>query len=345
MPATLEDPATVVATAGDLIMLATAMGAVASDLWVLPSAQTDGLTSILADIRNRLWCLLGLSLLVFTLTSVAGLILHTASMSEVSVWEAYPEIGTVLLKSHYGHLWLLRAAALLTLWITWGMRRRDAVSRLMPTMAVIALAVIALTLSASGHAGDDGILSLLSIANWLHILGAFLWGGGIIAAAIVILPMLLRTHPPMRELIATASLRLSTLAGIALALVFIPGLYNAWLQIDSWHGLWTSLYGQLLVAKLVLAGGMTTLGALNRYLYVPAIQRHANRPVPRTLLPLPRFMRIHHDTGAAPHFLRSLWIEGTLLLGVLLLAAALSQQTPPTHADHDNMPGHVHTGT
>ena len=35
------------------------------------------------------------------------------------------------------------------------------------------------------------------------------------------------------------------------------------------------------------------------------------------------------------YFMRNLYIEGALLLGVLLFAAALSQQSPPAHAEHD----------
>jgi putative copper export protein len=98
----------------------------------------------------------------------------------------------------------------------------------------------------------------------------------------------------------------------------------------------------LLVAKIALVAVMAAIGALNRYRYVPAIQRDTGRPEPRTLFTLPRFLRSHHDSTAVMHFFRSLRVEMTLLLGVLLLAAALSQQTPASHAEHDTLQGHVH---
>ena len=340
----LENPAIVAVTGGELIILAAAMGAVAADLWVLPSALATE-PPCLAQARAGLWQLLGLCLIAFTAASAIELLLHTAGMSDLPLTKAFTMIGTVLLKTHYGHLWLWRNAALLILWAAWALYRRQALSRVMSVTAFTALSAIILTLSTSGHAGDDGVLSPANIANWLHIMGAFLWGGGIIATAAVIFPVLLKGGEPLRELMAAASLRLSTLAGIALAMVLIPGIYNAWLQIDSWHGLWTTLYGQLLVAKVALVAVMAVLGALNRYRYVPAIQRHAGRPAPRTLFPLPRFLRGGSDDAASPRqFFRSLRVEAALLLCVLLLAAALSQQTPAAHMDHENMAGHVHSG-
>ena len=340
----LENPTIVAVTGVELIILATAMGAAAGNLWVLPSAQATEPPG-LVQARAGLWQLLGLCLIAFTMIGAIELLLRTAGMSDLPLTKAFTMIGTVLLKTHYGHLWLWRNAALLVLWAAWALYRRQGLSRAMSVTTFTALSAIVLTLSASGHAGDDGVLSPANIANWLHIMGAFLWGGGIIATAVVIFPLLLQGGEPLRELIAAASLRLSTLAGIALAMVLIPGIYNAWLQIDSWHGLWTTLYGQLLVAKVALVAAMAALGALNRYRYVPAIQRYAGRPEPHTLFPLPRFLRGGNDDAASPlRFFRSLRVEAALLLCVLLLAAALSQQTPAAHMDHENMAGHVHSG-
>ena len=338
----LENSTIVIVTGAELIVLAAATGAVVGDLWVLPSGKSPGPPQTLAMARIRLWRLLGWCLGVYTLCNAAELLLRTADMSDLAIPQAFPEIATVLSKTHYGHLWLWRGAALLAAWIAWGVYRRKYGSRA-SAAGFIALAVIALTLSASGHAGDDGILSLANLADWLHILGAFLWGGGIIATAVIIFPVLLRAPQPEHGLAATAGLRLSSLAGMALGMVLISGIYNAWLQIGTWHGLWSTLYGQLLVAKLLLVAGMTALGAVNRYRYVPALQRRAGRPEPRMLFPLPRFLRAGNDAASAVHFLRSLWVETVLLLGVLILAAALSQQTPAAHAEHDGMPEHMHS--
>jgi putative copper resistance protein D len=212
----------------------------------------------------------------------------------------------------------------------------------MSMAALAALTAIAATLSASGHSGDDGLLSPANIANSLHVIGGLLWGGIIIASISVIFPFLLRAKEPLRELAAVVSLRLSTLAGAVLAVVLLPGLYNAWLQIGAWHGLWATLYGRLLVAKIALVGGMIILGAVNRYRYLPAIQRHAGHPEPRILLTLPRYFRASDEATSIPSFRRTLQVEGLLLIAVLTLAAALSQQTPAIHINHEHMADHTH---
>lgn len=334
----MEDTLSIIATAIQLIMLAAAMGAAAGALWILPASSNDQAAPLLGELRLRLWRLLGLCLPLLTIAALLELMLRTATMSETPLQEAYTQIGTVLLKTHYGDLWLWRMGALLLLWVVWGVQRRRLDKQIFSALGVFALLAIAFTLSTAGHAGDDGMFTWVNAANTLHIIGAFLWGGGIVASASIVLPLLLRSEHAAqgRALIAVTSLRLSTLAAVALAMVVIPGVYNAWLLIGSWDRLVTTSYGQILIAKVSLVGVMALLGALNRYRYVPAAQEYAGRPVPRTLFPLPRFIRIGGTLAAVLHFLRSLRWEMTLLIAVLVLAAALSQQTPAIHVEMEH---------
>lgn len=337
----MDNPAVVAVTAFELFVLAAAVGAAAGALWILP--RMDGGPVLLSDPQRRLWKLLGLSALLFTLLSAAELLLRSAAMSELPLAEAAAAVPTVLFKTHYGDLWLARMAALTLLWIAWGVARFKPAGRAAPTVALLALAAVSYSLSSAGHAGDDGLFTLINLANTLHIVGALLWGGGIIVSVLIVFPALLWIDTPVaRELVAASSLRLSTLAGVALALVLIPGVYNAWLLVGSWQALWDTTYGQLLSAKLLLVAAMMGLGALNRYRYVPAAQEYGGRPAPATLVPLPRFVRIAGTLAAVRHFVRSLRLEAMLLIAVLALAAALSQQTPAVHAEHDDMAEHHH---
>jgi copper resistance protein D len=318
------------------------VGAVAGNLWILPAESVAESPTLVAT-RLRLWWLLGLCLLGFMLGGALELLLRTAGMSDLPLLDSFAEIGTVLFKTHYGRLWLWRSAALLIVMITWVLHRQKNLSRVMSIAALIALAVIAVTISASGHAGDDGILSAANIANSLHIIGALLWGGGILATTMCIFPVLVRGAPSARQLLAAVGTRLSTLAGLALVLVVFPGFYNAWLQIDSWHGLWGTTYGQVLTLKLILVAGMMALGALNRFFFVPGIQPFSFRRNPR-ILQFSRKVGAMLSGNRTFHSLRdSIRIEALLLLAVLILAAALSQQTPATHAEHENLQDHVHS--
>jgi putative copper export protein len=317
----------------ELIFLAAAVGAAAGQVWILPPGQTNE-HSLLIPARSTLRRLLGLALLLFFIASLLELLLRTADMSGQPLSEAYTELSTVLLKTHYGHFWLWRCGALILAALAWAFSLHPARLRGASYSAIVALVAVVWALSAEGHAGDDGFLSAANFANGLHILGGLLWGGGILTAMLIILPRLIRADA--RPLTAQCSLRLSALAAAALAMVIIPGVYNAWLQIGSWHGLWSTTYGRLLMIKVLLVMIMAALGALNRYRYVPALQRHAGLAEPRTLIPLPRLLR---KDAPASSFLISLRVEAGLLLTVLLLAAALSQQVPAVHAQHEGMEG------
>lgn len=329
----MDNPATVAVIGVELIFLAAAVGAAAGQVWILPPAQAEE-HRLLITARGALRRLLGLALLLFFIASLLELLLRTADMSGQPLNEAYTEFSTVLLKTHYGHFWLWRCGALILAAAAWALSLRPAALRRAASLAFVALAAVVWALSAAGHAGDDGVLTVANFANGLHILGGLLWGGGILAAMLIILPRLIRDDAG--PLVAQCSLRLSALAAVALALVIIPGVYNAWLQIGSWHGLWSTTYGRILVIKVLLVMIMAALGALNRYRYVPALQRHAGLPEPRTFIPLTRLLR--KDVPASS-FLVSLRVEAGLLLTVLLLAAALSQQVPAVHAQHEGMEG------
>lgn len=338
----LENPITIAVMGGELIVLAAAAGAVAGNLWILP-AELAAESPTLVATRLRLWRLLGLCLPGFMVGSALELLLRTAGMSDLPLLDSFAEIDTVLFKTHYGHLWLWRSAAFLIAWITWLLHRQKNISRTMTVAALIALAAIAITISASGHAGDGGILSAANIANSLHIIGALLWGGGILVTTACIFPAVVRGAPPSRRLLAVVGTRLSTLAGLALVLVVFPGFYNAWLQIDSWHGLWSTTYGRVLILKLILVAGMMALGAANRFIFVPGIQPYSIRRNPRILEFLPKAGAFLAGNRTIRRLRDSIRIEALLLMAVLILAAALSQQTPATHAEHEDLQGHVHS--
>ena len=328
---------------GELIAIAVITASAIGDLWLLPYPEPLDTRLPLSQARDTLWRLMGPGVILLAMTAALELLLRTASMSELPVHRAYTEIGTVMFGTHYGRLWLWRAAAVLCLAIIWLIQwRRGGRERFFPVTAMAAVIVIVISLSASGHAGDNGMVSAENIADSLHILGALAWGGAILAFALVILPALTRGDASSaRAVLASSSLNLSNLAGIALVLTILPGIYNAWSLVGSWHGLWTTLYGRLLVAKIILVAAMIALGAVNRYRFVPWLQLQAGRPRPRTLIPLPRFMRTSANGAAVASFLRTLRAEALLLLAVLGLAAALSQEMPAAHAEHGAMPQHV----
>lgn len=316
----------------ELFFLVIATGVVAYYLWIIPSHKALETRTIVIGLRVNLWVLLAVCLVFLLLTSIAGLSLRTATMAEVSLAEAMPLLTTTLFKTMYGKLWLYRISALLILIFLWVVHWLNFDMQKPVFASLVLLVVVVFTLSASGHAGDDGVFSLLNMLNSVHILGALLWGGIILVGVFIILPKLIESNEVrVADVIAQVSLRMSMVAGIALALVVLPGVYNAWVLLGSIEGIWQSLFGQLLFVKVLLVGVMAGLGALNRYAYVPSIQREMGQELPFVLIPIPESIARRGRIDPLSYFRRSLWKEAALLLVVLILAATLSQQTPAAH--------------
>lgn len=328
----LDNIPSAIAIGGDLLALSCAIGAVASSLWMLPAATAT------QHLQRRLWRLFGLGLLGFGVSSVAGLVLETASISERSIADALPMISTVLFETHYGQLWLIRSCAVVVAAVLWLWRwRRFTHHRLLPYLSFCALVVIIGTLSTASHSGDDGVFTLTNLANTIHISGGLLWGGGIIATSLIIIPALRdNAAPPTPATVAHAILALSRLSAIALAMVIFSGIYNTWLQVGAWNLLWTTTYGQILLLKIAFVLLMIALGAHHRYASVPAVLRWAQLEAPRYLLPFDRLFVLSRNKAAPSTFQRTLRIEAVLLIAVLALAAVLSQQTPAAHAEDES---------
>lgn len=337
-------------TAVDLLALVTCLGTLSGRLWVLPPPATEADTAALAPLRASLWRLLGICLVALTVSSVGELLGRTMTMSGLPLAMLGRVLPTVLFRTHYGRVWFVRLGALTTLWLGWGVGRRRLHVQTIPASMLAAGGLIALTRSLSGHASDWGDVTLAVLMDWLHLLAGALWSGGLLALACAVLPVALRGMAPQRTLMADIARRFSTLASLALAVVLLTGLANAWVQVGILRALWVTPYGRTLLAKLLLVCPVLLLGAANHYIHVPRLQQWAGRPVAghgllHTLglwYTAPTGRRTPAGPQVGHHWWRTVGAEGLLLIGVLLCTVLLLHSLParsPSHA----MQGHTET--
>jgi copper transport protein len=135
--------------------------------------------------------------------------------------------------------------------------------------AVGAIAATAMLVHAySGHAGNPGSLMPLDVGmQWLHIVGAGLWAGGL-----VWLLAQLRSGAADSDGIG----RFSRLAGWALVTVAATGVARALDEVGGpakWRLLFSTGFGLTLVVKVLLFVGLATLGAANRYRNIPRARK------------------------------------------------------------------------
>ena len=290
--------------------------------------------------ERRLRRVLAVSISLLALTSLGDLILRTLMMSGGGIADLGPALPVVLRQTHYGAVWTARISLLGLLAMAWLLGRQDA--RRVPFSAgfsLFAATLVALTTSLSGHAADWGDFTLPVLIDWLHLLAASTWVGGLFTLGFV----LHHSFSPSGEETQTPSLasivaRFSRMAACCVA-VFLPaGLYNAWLQVTSLSPLITTSYGWALLAKLSLVGLVLMTAAVNRYYFLPLLESPCgthDRLLFRIIGRLASARRERREPGddetIRHRFFRVVRLEWIMVAAALACSALLTQLPPARH--------------
>ena len=170
-----------------------------------------------------------------------------------------------------------------------------------------AAAVVAMAIRASsGHAAAAPDPLLQQAYQWLHLVAAGLWIGGLVLLLVLLRERLGTGRPPTQE-----ARRFSNLAVWSVGVVAVTGLLRAVSELGGMSNLLDGLrasYGLTLIAKVAAGLVLIGLGATNRLRNV-AILAEDERPLRRLV-------------GA----------ETVLALGVLVLTGVLTGLNPPVAA-------------
>ncbi|MDA8077398.1 MAG: CopD family protein [Nitrospiraceae bacterium] len=323
----------------ELSALALSIGLLMCRLWVFPPAEES---SYQRDSFSRMGRFLCISIAVLFAASLMDLLVRAADMSGRPVDEACEVLPVVLFKTHYGRVWFLRISALLVISIALMAGRRHRDSRGLSAFILAAFVVIAMTESASGHAADAGDFSMAETMDLLHLLAASVWGGGLFALTLSVLPGIGRMSDDNAPILSVVAGRFSSMAGIAVAVVTLTALYNARQYVGGVKGLIATPYGWIVIAKIIIFFILLQLGGFNRYINVPLLQRWAGPAPVRHQGPLgPVAIRLFEKLRGmqegrvvAQRFRRSVQAEAFLILAALLCAALLRHEIPARHHSH-----------
>jgi copper transport protein len=183
------------------------------------------------------------------------------------------------------------------------------------------LAAVGLTAAATmgvqalaGHAAAPSALRPVNLlAQWLHLLAAGAWAGGLVW---LLAGLLTRPGQPAQPEATTADpgvdrvqavIRFSRLALPVVGVLAATGLNRALALAGGWSGLLDTGFGRVLDLKLLLFAGLLVLAARNRYRLLPSLTGPA---------------------GRLDALRRSVAGEVALVAGVLLAAALLTQLPP-----------------
>jgi copper transport protein len=155
-------------------------------------------------------------------------------------------------------------------------------------------------LSLSGHQATEPNSSWLSeTADWLHLVAASIWVGGVATLAFLVWPL----APGLRR---TTFLAFAQLAAVLVAAMVLAGAYLALVRLPELSDLWETEYGRFLLLKAALVGVALTWGAAHHFLVRPRL-----------------------EAGDEPDVGPSLVGEAVVAFAVLLSAAILTNIGPP----------------
>ncbi len=300
------------------------IGLLVGRLWVwTPSVRTLGLSEspAAARFRSDFRVVLPVVWAVLAVTGVLWLVFEASALSGLSLVSALdPDVIGEIMSTTFGRWWTvgLVLTALLLVPVGALVRRRPLVGW-KPSVWIAAVAVLvtglALASAMTGHARTDRWPGLAVPALAVHLLSAGLWVGGL-GALVVLGGRAWRKVPGERrpELLRQLVGRFSRVAVAAVIAVVATGVINSLASVGPISELWSSAYGRVLTAKVVLLGLALLLGA--RHLWI-----------------VPRRLAVAEAAGgngntAVISFQRSSGVELGLLAGTLVLAAALVALVP-----------------
>ena len=254
------------------------------------------------------------------LLSVLGLLSLAASMAGVSLTAVdRPTVDIVLWGTAAGTAWQVRMVALVVATILAFVGIRYARAAL-AGIAISAGAAI-LTLAWSGHgAMDQGALGWVHlIADFAHLLAAGIWIGALVGLLLLIFRTSAQVDRDHLVLTHRVLEGFSTVGTAVVGVLLISGLINSWILVGIANiaALPTSLYGQLLLAKIALFAAMVLLAAINRFRLTPAFNG--------------AIAEGDHDRAIGA-LRRSLTIETGCAIAILGLVAWLGTLEPPGSA-------------
>ena len=182
-----------------------------------------------------------------------------------------PLLFDVLFTTRFGVLWLARLALTLAIaWLVGGQFDRKR------RWAVFALTLpFLLTVSLGSHAAAEPRPGLPIFADWLHLLAASVWVGGLVYLAAGLRAAHKAAPVPRLKIAGSLLPRFSSLALISVGTITLTGVYSAYLRVGSLAGLFNELYGRVLIVKTLIAAGMVLLGAVNLLFITPRVKRAA----------------------------------------------------------------------
>jgi copper transport protein len=193
----------------------------------------------------------------------------------------WPLLSELVSSGRFGTYWLIRVgilllAFLLGLYMLLSRERPRAIQAALPLINLFLGAMLFIAITLSGHATAVAsiIVPYSVVLDWLHLMAAALWIGGMIYLLLVYLPLLRARalSECARSLLAILS-QYTPLAIAGVILMAITGPLNASFHLTSLDQFTTTAYGRTLLVKIFLVGVLLISSAYHLGWLRPRLQK------------------------------------------------------------------------
>ena len=268
------------------------LGAVSFRFLVLPQILRGGeLPEVAKGATTTLWRVVGVGAAAILLSAPFRLWYQVRSFYGNDDESPVNAFFTIATQGPWGRGWLLSLGVGLLVGAGFLLSRPKGQRN--PGWGVIAIGALILPMVPvlSGHAWGRSPQGLAIAADFLHIVAAGTWVGGLLCLVVAGLPAL-KAHgvkegsgqPGLPGMVGA----FSRVAVASVAVLALSGALNSWLHMESFGQLWTTPWGKALLAKLAVVVGVLGLGFYNWRFVRPALQE-----TPRPgLLKAPAFLEL-----------------------------------------------------
>jgi copper resistance protein D len=281
-----------------------------------------------SSFRNRMRTILWISLSLSVASALVWLILLSARIAGKPCDEVIADgtIWIVLLQTRFGLAWAIRI--LLGVLLAACSLPRPAVNTRAAIWQSVAATLLAGgylgTLAFAGH-GEEGLgfeRNIHLAADFMHLLAAGLWLGGLIPLAVLLSYLRRFREQQWSEVACNAAGRFSALGMLAVGILVLSGIVNISFLVAGTQALTGTEYGRLLMVKLALFVAMFCVAAINRQYLLPRICGKAGDD---------------QSSPAVQTLVRSTLVEIALGLAIIAIVGVLGITAPAT-----DMPIHTH---
>jgi copper transport protein len=236
------------------------------------------------QVQARFERLLSLPTLLVLLLANIGVLIGQALNFTGGDWaQAFsPSLLQALATSgRFGTFWLLREgtimlATVISLYMLVRKQRPRLVNTLLPLVNLLLGLILFIAITMSSHAASvsANIVTYAIVVDWLHLLAAALWVGGMIYIATSYLPVLKKhTVAESARSLTTVLPYFSPLAIAGVLILAVTGPFNATFHLTSWSQFIDTAYGRALLVKILLVGGLLITSAIHVGLLRPRLKK------------------------------------------------------------------------